>query len=115
MQDSDFIPGTSERKVAKNIVYRPTSLWHTYTIYEAHPQRFQDKEHLAPYTVTHRLYWNKKTDKSVSALLSYPNTMGCCDEYFWETYSTREDGDIERYTGKDAEMKMETDIIKYLS
>lgn len=124
-----FIPCTMEREISKNIVFRPVRVWHSNSYAGERllnvsgdcsgcmKKLFNQEVCNIPYTVTHRLYWNKKNPKlRVSAFLSYPDAMGCSDgKYFWEICSTRKDGDIERYFGDDAEKEMEKDIIKFLN
>jgi hypothetical protein len=123
-----FIPTTMEREIAKGIVFRPVKSWHSGTYAGEKLERLPGAEDRSgcmrivngmkvcsvPYTVTHRLYWNKKKpEKTISAFLSYPDAMGCSTEYFWETLGTRKE-DIERFFGDDAEKRMEKKIIKVL-
>ena len=68
----DFIPGTTEREVAPNIVFRP---------------------------IPHRIYWNKETGKSISAFLSYPGAMAIGDRYFWEIHPYEDD--VARFDSED--------------
>lgn len=131
MKRSEFIPTTIEREVAPNIVFRPIRSWHSATYAGEKLTKIPGtddgsgcmKLDSSPYsemcgiplTVTHRLYWNKNNpDRTISAFLSYPNAMGCVDEYFWETLGTGEDGDTERFFGDNAEKEMESKIIEIL-
>jgi hypothetical protein len=129
-----FIPTTMERKIAKDIVFRPIRSWHSNTYAGEQLETMPDSEDRSgcmdiverrgyktrmcsiPLTVIHRIYWHKKNPKlTVSAFLSYPDAMGFSNKkYFWEVYSVRKDGDIERFFGKDAEKKMEAKIIRFL-
>ena len=130
LAEEEFIPGTMEREIAKNIVFRPVRSWHSNTyagegLYEVKGDGSgcliaQGKYGntigldvcMKPLSVTHRVYWNKKKpDKIISAFLSYPNGMGYYGSYFWEALGTRED-DIERF---DDEKEMERKIIRVLS
>ena len=134
MKPEHFIPTTMERKIAKNIVFRPIRSWHSNTYageqLETMPNsmdrsgcmridrlaNYESKMCSIPKTVTHRLYWHKKNPNlTISAFLSYPDGMGGSNgEYFWEVYSVRRDGDIDRFFGKDAEKRMEAKIIRFL-
>jgi hypothetical protein len=115
------------RFIGRGVFFRPIRSWHSNS-YAGEKMTvlpggsgdrsgcmFPDKFHgLAvcqpPLTVTHRLYWHEHDpQKTVSAFLSYPDAMGCCDEYFWETHGIS--GDVERWTGDNAETEME-DAIK---
>lgn len=134
MRADKFIPTTMEREIAPNIVFRPIRSWHSGTYAGEKLLKIPGKNDGSgcmkkiwnngyelevcniPYTVTHRLYWNKNNpDNTISAFLSYPDGMGAMDEYFWETLGTSEDGDIERFRGEGAEKEMEEKIIKTLS
>lgn len=115
----EFIPGTYEREIAPNIVFRPIKSWHsaTYageriTIINGDRSGCMLKDHIChiPSTVTHRIYWNKVTKEEVSAFLSYPNAMGCYPDYFWEIYSPKM-SDCERFG---TEIEMETRILSLL-
>lgn len=120
-----FIPCTREITIGDDVVYRPTRMWHSGTFAgEGHrhiPSTTGNRDRSGclndegmcspPKSVTTRLYWNvNRPDDSVSAILSYPGGMGLVDEYFWEALGTRADGDIERWTGPDAEKHMEDAI-----
>jgi hypothetical protein len=123
--DERFIPCTREISIGDGVVYRPIRAWHSNTYagegtetqphgdrsgcvrYETTPYG-REGRCSPPKTVTARMYWNVANPKdTVSAFLSYPDGMGCCSEYFWEALGTRADGDIERWTGDDAEAQME--------
>lgn len=124
---SDYIPGTMEREVAPDIVFRPLRSWHSGVyageglkevkgdrsgcLHEADLQGWTTLVTLQPRTVTHRAYWNKKNGKEMSVFLSYPNGMGWEDHYFWEIYPV-EEGDIERYREED---EMERRVVELLS
>ena len=130
INNMEFIPTTMEREIAPNIVFRQKKSWHsgTYAGEGLHiiPNNkcgdrsgcLMQKKYdgvleitTPPMTVCHRIYWNTKTKKEVSAFLSYPEAMGECDEYFWETLGTADGGDIERFLGDNAEKEMEEKII----
>jgi hypothetical protein len=132
MKKIDFIPATMERKIAKDIVFRPMKSWHSMTYAGEKLTKMPNSEDRSgcmrdvngmpmtsiPYTVTHRVYWHKKHPKenTISAFLSYPDAMGSSGgEYFWETLGTSKNRDIERFFGDDAEAKMEKKIIRVLS
>jgi hypothetical protein len=122
-----FIPCTREIAIGDDVVYRPTRMWHSGTfagerltsvhgdgsgccrlVRDAYGERATCDP---PKSVVTRLYWNvKKPDDGVSAFLSYPNGLTILDEYAWEVLGTRSDGDIERWTGPDAEQQMEDAI-----
>jgi len=117
-----FIPCTREIAIGDDVVYRPTRMWHSGT-YAGEGLRTlpgntdgsgcvdAEGRCSAPKSVTTRLYWNvHRPDDGVSAFLSYPNGMTILSEYAWETLGTSEDGDIERWTGPDAEQQMEEAI-----
>ena len=115
-----FIPCTREIAIGDDVVYRPTRMWHSGTyagegLASVHGDGSgcvdSEGQCSAPKSVTTRLYWNvHRPDDSVSAFLSYPDGMGCLHEYFWETLGTAADGDVERWTGPDAEQNMEEAI-----
>jgi len=117
----DFIPTTCEREISPNIVFRPIRSWHSGTFAGEGLSKIPGTSDGSgclkgkgycnvPLTVTHRLYWNRKTNKTISAFLSYPGGMGIRGgEYFWEIYSG--DGDIERFS---AETEMESRIKELL-
>ena len=136
MLEDRFIPGTMEREVAKNIVFRPVRSWHSNTfagegLYQVKGDGsgclltdgklgiIRNQTRLAgttielclkPLTVTHRVYWNKKRpNEHISAFLSYPNGMGVLTSYFWEVMIG---DDIERF---DFESDMERRVIEVLS
>lgn len=104
-----FIPTTMEREIYKNIVFRPLRSWHSNT-YAGEKLKIVNGDRSGcvnsdertcniPYTVTHRLYWNKNNPtKTISAFLSYPNAMGAWNEYFWEIYPSEDGNDIDRFT-----------------
>ncbi len=117
-----FIPCTREVSIGRGVVYRPLRGWHSGVLAGEGITsvngdgsgciRLPDakQEHFIaprPLTVVHRLYWNKRTDKKVSAFLSYPRAMGACDEYFWEANIN----DCMRWTGPKAEERMEAAIL----
>jgi hypothetical protein len=121
----DFIPGTTEREVAPNIVFRPIRSWHSGTyagekLRDVNGDRsgcLVDKKLggfvdlcTVPYTVTHRIYWNKETGKNISAFLSYPGAMAIGDRYFWEIHPYK--GDIARFDSEDV---MERAVVAELS
>jgi hypothetical protein len=127
-----FIPATMARSIGDGVFFRPIRSWHSGT-YAGEKLRnipgsadrsgclFDEKIRGAldccspPHTVTHRLYWHERdATKTLSAFLSYPNGMGCSDQYFWEAYGLS-DNDIERYFGDGAEAEMETAIKQYFS
>lgn len=130
MENEDrFIPGTIERNVAKNIVFRPIKMWHSGTFAGEKLEKIPGSEDHSgcmrkvmfkghewemcplPYTVTHRWYWHKKNqERTISAFLSYPNAMGCSDRYFWEIYPYK--GDVGRF---DNEKEMEKSVIRILN
>ena len=125
----DFIPCTLERKISKNIVWRPIKSWHSATYAGEKLEKIPNKEDRSgcmriqfnypqeccdiPKTVTHRIYWNKNTNDYISAFLSYPDGMGCSTEYFWEIYPVN--NDLERFFGENAEQEMEDKIKKLLN
>lgn len=124
-RDDQFIPCTREITISADIVYRPIRSWHAATFagegLKVRPG-YNDRSGCLrddglcrpPYTVTHRLYWNKKSPtRTISAFLSYPSAMGCSDSYFWEAMGTRH-CDVERFFGDKAEAKMERKIIRKL-
>jgi len=131
MKTNEFIQKTMERKVSGQIVFRPIKSWHSNTYagerLEKMPFSKEDGSGCMrrvngmnmcyiPFTVTHRLYWHKKNPKEkISVFLSYPDGMGACEEYFWEVYSIRKDGDIKRFYGDNAEEEMEKEIVKFLN
>ena len=123
-----FVPTTREVSIGDGVVYRPVRSWHSGTYAGERRETIPGTsdgsgcikvkrgsgEELChpPQTVTHRLYWNvAKPDDTISAFLSYPGAMGCCDEYFWEAYIGE---DVERWTGDTAEADMETAILGVL-
>jgi hypothetical protein len=116
-----FVPCTREIDIGRGVVYRPLRSWHSGVLagegitsvggdgsgcIKLDPK---DDHYIAPrpQTVVHRLYWNKRTKKKVSAFLSYPRAMGACDEYFWEANID----DCMRWTGPKAEQRMEASIL----
>lgn len=126
-----FIPCTMEREASPDVVWRPVRSWHSLTYagegldkipgtqdgsgcIKKDGRGFQTTTR--PLTVTHRLYWLKSDpNKSISSFLSYPHGMGCSNEYFWETYGTSEDGEVERFFGVNAEQEMEQAVIRTLT
>ena len=118
--NQDFIPATMEREIAPNIVFRPIRSWHSGTYAGeklksvngdgsgciTKQQEYPRETCQRPPTVTQRIYWNKVTSKQISAFLSYPNGMGCMNEYFWEIYPY--ENDVGRFT---SEIEMEQTII----
>jgi hypothetical protein len=127
-----FIPTTKETSIGKNIVWRPVKSWHSanfagekLTIMPGQDPKTGDRSgcmleenglHLCmiPLTVTHRIYWNKRTKKEVSTFLSYPDAMGCSNgKYFWELLNPNIN-DTERFFGDNAEEKMEERIKKLI-
>ena len=123
MSEDFFIPCTKEREIAPNIVFRPRRSWHSATfagegLFQVHGDGsgclHRDAKPYSPLcspplTVTHRKYWHKLTDRSISAFLSYPNGMGDCGSYFWEIYPIN--GDIARFS---SETEMEEAIVREL-
>jgi hypothetical protein len=114
-----FVPATREIAIGDGVVYRPIRSWHSGTYAGEGLLRMpsgdrsgcvdDDGSTQPPLTVTHRLYWNvAKPEDMISAFLSYPGAMGCCDEYFWEAYIG---DDVERWTGETAEADMEKAIL----
>jgi hypothetical protein len=109
VKSGEFIPTTLEREIAPDIVFRPIKSWHSGTFAGERLTKIpgttdgsgclRDGRCSPPLTVTHRKYWNKKTNKSISAFLSYPNGMSRIDRYFWEIYPI--DGDIERFNSEE--------------
>ena len=120
-----FIPCTREVSIGRGVVYRPIRSWHSGVLAGEGITSIRgdgsgclkrqegDEYYVAPrpQTVTHRLYWNVRTDRCVSAFLSYPNAMGCCDQYFWEANVSTGDDSIQRWAGLHAEEEMETAIL----
>ena len=119
---TDFIPGTTEREIARDIFFRPLRSWHSATyagegLTEVNGDRSGCADKSNPYfptcrvplVVTHRCYWNKRTGKRLSAFLSYPNAMGCYNSYFWELYPISDD--IRRFA---SESEMERCIKRIL-
>lgn len=127
----EFIPTTMSRHIGDNVFFRPIRSWHSGTYAGERLTHMPDNDDRSgcvredargilicrpPYTVTHRLYWRHPDQaKIISAFLSYPNGMGACDEYFWEVYSIEPDGGITRFTGENAEAKMEEVIRHYFA
>lgn len=130
-----FIPGTMARPIGDGVFFRPVRSWHSATYAGeklTHMPGGTDRSGCmreaefmgqqvcgVPLTVTHRLYWHERNpEKTISAFLSYPDGMDCCSEYFWEALGVDEEGreyeDVTRWTGDDAEDKMETAIKTYL-
>jgi len=122
---TDFIPGTMEREIAPNIVFRPIRSWHSATYAGERLRKVgndgsgcmrldNDDTKICniPLTVTHRCYWNKQTGKRLSVFLSYPEGMGYFGDkqYFWEAYPVGDD--VERYETED---EMERSVIGLLS
>lgn len=120
----DFLPATREISIGRGVVYRPIRSWHSGTyagerITNVHGDRSGCVTNVPgsltqhcppPYTVTHRVYWNKRDpERTVSAFLSYPNGMGCCPDYFWEAMGSDEP---ERFP---SEEECETRILEWLS
>lgn len=100
MSKYSFIPMTMEREVAPDIVFRPIRSWHSGVYAGERLSQVNgdgsgcvkaDGKCYPPQTVTHRIYWNKKTNKSISCFLSYPSAMGCVETYFWEIYPYEND------------------------
>jgi hypothetical protein len=124
-RSAQWLPCTRAIAIGGGVFYRPIRSWHSGTYagerltivrgdksgcMMAGGPLGRDVAPL-PNTATHRLYWHKSDpDAVVSAFLSYPGGMGCCDEYFWETNI----GDCERFTGPSAEEEMEASIRKHL-
>lgn len=125
-KEEDFIPGTMNREIAPNIVFRPVRSWHSCTYAgerftvipgtnDSSGCMFKDVRGLRscniPYTVTHRVYWNIRYPRNfVSVFLSYPDAMGCCPHYFWEAHAGGDD--TPRF---DTEESMEKYVIKVLA
>jgi len=128
-----FIPGTKERHVTPDIVFRPIRSWHCNTyagegLFNNHGDGsgclIKDKEKdlfkicHQPKAVTHRIYWHKNhPGEHISSFLSYPDGMGAVPSYFWEIYPVEsEEGysDIERFYGDNAEQEMEKRVIELL-
>lgn len=116
----DFIPATSPRQISPHIYFRPIRSWHsaTYageglTVVKTDKSGYLLNNGLcyAPKTVTHRIYWHDETNKFISAFLSYPDAMGCVDEYFWEIYPG-DNEDVDRFF---SEAEMEAKIISILN
>ena len=120
-----FIPCTSEREIAKDIVFRQIKSWHSLTYAGEGLKHLpnsldrsgcldDDGRCSRPLSVCHRIYWHRKNPSFyISAVLSYPNGLSYINEYFWETLGTNGEN-IERFFGKDAEREMEKKIIKVL-
>lgn len=121
----DFIPGTSPRQIAPNIFFQPIRSWHSNTYageglhnvngdgsgcLREEKDRFGLPFCSPPLTVTHRIYWNEQTNKTLSVFLSYPNAMGSCASYFWEVYPVGDD--IARFQ---TEAEMEVEVVKLLT
>ena len=118
----DFIPATMARPIGDGVFFRPIRSWHSGTYAGERLTKIPGTTDLSgclghhdrPLTVTHRVYWNETApEKIVSSFLSYPDGMGACDVYFWEAYPSPE-GDIERWTGEDAEQIMEDTVRSWL-
>lgn len=123
----DFIPCTTARAINSDVFFRPVRSWHSGTFSGEKLEVVRgDRSGCArkegayswscpiPLSVTHRLYWHKNApDKTISAFLSYPNGLGCADEYFWETYGLGED--VERWFGDNAETEMEAAIVVHFT
>lgn len=122
-----FIPATMARAIGGGVYFRPIRSWHSATYAgegltkipgtnDGSGCLFSEtlrglKVALPPSTVTHRLYWHERNpDDTISAFLSYPDSMGACDVYFWEALRVIEDEDITRFFGDNAEAEMETAI-----
>ncbi len=129
-RNQGFIPCTMARGIGDGIFFRPVKSWHSATYagekltkipgsYDGSGCMWTERFHglqvcCVPYTVTHRLYWHERDpSKTVSAFLSYPNAMGCSDEYFWETSGIGDD--VERHFGDDAEADMEKFIAAHFA
>lgn len=125
IKTEQFIPTTMPRLIGRNVVFRPLRSWHSNTFAGEGLFKIPNSNDssgcleafgrtcMKPYTVTHRIYWNRRTGNTISAFLSYPDAMGMSNgEYFWETLGTNKDGDIERFFGPNAERQMEQAIIK---
>lgn len=126
IKEDRFVPCTREIAIGGGVVYRPLRSWHTGAYageglksvqgdssgcVSMHPDR-RYMITTPPSTYMHRLYWHvDRPDHTVSAFLSYPNGMGCCDEYFWENNI----GDCERFTGPTAEQDCEASILAELT
>lgn len=121
----NFIPCTRDIVIDRGVRYRPVRSWHSGVLAGERLRtergdssgcvREDSRGSLVtspPYTVTHRLYWHPANpNEYVSAFLSYPNGMGCCDQYFWENNI----GDCERFTGETAEEDCEASIVAHLT
>ena len=127
MNDEDrFIPLTMERDIGRGVVFRPIRSWHSLTYAGERLETMPGTKDRSgcmrpdggvtptcsiPYSVTHRLYWNKKNpDVTISVFLSYPSGMGACDRYFWEVYGKGIE-DCERFF---SETEMEQKILEVL-
>jgi hypothetical protein len=121
-----FLPCTREVEIAGGIVYRPIRAWALLT-YAGEGLLSVRGDHSGcvdtlgkcspPSTAIHRLYWRRlghPDEDTISAFLSYPQGMGCVDEYFWGIYGGGSDGP-ERFLGPEAETEMETRILELLS
>jgi hypothetical protein len=124
--DTRFIPGTMEREIAPDIVFRPVRSWHggTYAgegLTEVKGDRsgcllYKDGMDMTsrPLSVTHRIYWNRKNPKiTISAILSYPDGICSGNVYVWETLGTSSSGIATEHFMNEKEM--EDKIIKVLS
>lgn len=123
MKPEAFIPGTMNRQITPEIVYRPIRSWHSLT-YAGEGLRsvggdgsgcvHENDMCRKPLSVTHRLYWRvaDPTD-TISAFLSYPGGMGYWEKkYFWEIYYPRCIEDVERFL---EEEEMERRVVQLLT
>lgn len=126
-RQQEFIPATVARSIGDGVFFRPIRSWHSGTFAGEKLDSIPGSDDRSgclytervggilrtcspPMTVTHRLYWHERDpSKTLSAFLSYPNAMGCSEEYFWEAYGIDPE-DVTRYFGDDAETEMETAI-----
>lgn len=131
MSEKRFIPATMARAIGAGVFFRPIRSWHSGTRAGEKLERIPGSTDRSgclfdervggllvcspPLTVTHRLYWHERDpSKTVSVFLSYPNGMGCSDEYFWESYGIDPE-DIKRYFGESAEAEMEDDVRQHFA
>ena len=122
-----FMPNTKKHDTSSEfVVWRTIRSWHSNTyagegLFKAPNTNdgsgclMESKEKsplsmcMKPFTVTHRQYWHRwNKSLKVSAFLSYPNGMGCNDQYFWEALTN----DANRYW---SEQEMENAITKFLN
>jgi len=122
----NWLPATMEREIAPNIVFRPIRSWHTGVFAGEGLTKLPNTDDRSgcilgklcsidvcapPGSVTHRIYWNRITGKALSSFLSYPNSLGVCDTYFWEIYPSAS-GQPKRFL---SEEKMEAAVISLLT